>query len=183
MHSKSAFKTRSLSVKPGLWVIVCLGALVLSGCAYHLGPTNGVPAGAKTIQIHPFDNQTLSPRVGDAVTEAVRKQLQQEGTYRLASHGNDSDIIVSGVVTRYQRRGMTYQARDVVTVRDFRVDLTAHVTATERSTGKILFDQIVTGSTLVRAGADLPSNERQALPLLADVVAKKITALVVDGSW
>ena len=185
MHLKSAsnHSHRPDKRKLCLWLATSFVALILSGCAYHLGPTNGVKAGAKTIQVHPFTNKTLQARVGDAVTAVLRKQLQQDGTYRLSTYGDTSDIVVSGVVTKYERHGMTYQSKDVVTVRDFRVTTTVHVIATERSTGNVIFDQNVIGTTLVRAGTDLNSDERQALPLLADNVAKKITALVVDGSW
>jgi hypothetical protein len=161
----------------------CCAALALGGCAYHLGTTNGVKAGGKTIQVRPFTNKTLQPRLGDAVTQSLRKELQKDGTYRLATSGDSADILVSGVIMRYERRGMTYQSKDVVTVRDFRVDMTAHVTATDRNTGKVLLDQSVVGSTLVRAGNDLTSDERQALPLLADELAKRITDRIVDGSW
>ena len=37
--------------------------------------------------------------------------------------------------------------------------------------------------TLVRVGSDLSSAERQAIPLLADDLAKNVTELLVDGTW
>ena len=87
------------------WLLVGLVALGGSGCAgYRLGPVNGLAAGAKSVQIIPFTNQTLQPRLGDAVTAQLRKQLQRDGTYQLASH-NDGDIVVSGSVTRYHAAG------------------------------------------------------------------------------
>ena len=165
-------------------LLVCgLFALVVSGCAYHLGPTNGATAGAKTVEVHPFKNTTLEARVNDDVTQQVRKQLQQDGTYRLATRDDTGDIIVDGTVTKYERRGLTYQPTDVVTVRDFRILMTVHVVAHDQATGNVLFDETVTGSTLVRAGSDLPSDERQALPVLAGDVGKKVVSLIVDGTW
>ena len=53
----------------------------------------------------------------------------------------------------------------------------------DRTSGKVLFDQPVTGYTLVRVGSDLTSAERQALPLLAGDLAKRVTSLLVDGTW
>jgi hypothetical protein len=61
--------------------------------------------------------------------------------------------------------------------------MTAHVTARERLTGKILLDKILTGDTTVRTGNDLPSAERQARPLLATSLAQQITSLLADGTW
>ena len=83
------------------WLLIVLVALGGSGCAgYKLGPVNGQVAGAKSVQVNPFSNQTLEPRLGDEVTVQLRKQLQQDGTYQLASH-NDGNIVVSGSVIRY----------------------------------------------------------------------------------
>ncbi len=160
----------------------CLVLLMLSGCAgYKLGPTNGLEAGAKTVQLDPFANQTLEPRLGDAVTAAVRKNLQHDGTYRLSTHG-EADVIVQGTITRYVRHELSFVPNDVLTVRDFRVTATAQVILRDVSTGKVS-THLLTGYTLVRVGSDLTSAERQALPLLADDLAKKVTALLVDGSW
>ena len=38
-------------------------------------------------------------------------------------------------------------------------------------------------STLVQAGSDLTSAERQALPVLAEDMARRITGMLVDGTW
>jgi len=63
-----------------------LAAVFLAGCAsYHLGPVNGAVAGDKTVEVLPFNNLTLQPRLGDAVTQALRERLQVDGTYRLAT--------------------------------------------------------------------------------------------------
>lgn len=157
--------------------------LALSGCAgYHLGPVNGLEAGEKSVQVDPFANRTLQPQLTDALSLQLRKELQQDGTYHLATHG-DADVIVTGSITRYQRTEVTLASNDILTVRDFRLTITAQVTARERSTGKVLFDQPVSGFTLIRVGSDLPSAERQALPLLAQDLARNVTALLVEGKW
>ncbi len=166
----------------GVMAAVALPLLV-TGCAgYQLGPTNGLAAGEKSVQISPFVNETLQPRLTDYVTSQMRKQLQKDGTYRLATHG-EADIVLSGRMTRYDRGEVTLSSTDILTVRDFRLVLTAQVTARERSTGRLLLDQAVTGSTLIRVGPDLTSAERQAMPLLAADLAKNVTALLADGKW
>jgi hypothetical protein len=158
-------------------------ALGGSGCAgYKLGPVNGLAAREKSVQVNPFDNQTLEPRLTDAVTSQLRKQLQLDGTYQLASH-NDGDIVVSGSVTRYVRQEVSFSSSDILTVRDYRLELSAQVTARDRSTGKVILDQVVTGTTLIRVTTDLTSTERQALPLLAADLAKNVTALLAEGAW
>ena len=158
-------------------------ALLLNGClGYRVGPTNGEAAGAQSVQIRPFVNQTTEPHLTDALETALRKQLQQDGTYQLATR-EPGDIILTGRITDYRREGLSFQPQDVLTPTDFRVTVTAQVTARERSTDKIIFEQKVTGSTLVRVGSDLTSAERQARPLLANDLARNITSLLVNGSW
>jgi hypothetical protein len=165
------------------WLLVGLVALGGSGCAgYKLGPVNGLAAREKSVQVNPFANHTLEPRLGDAVTSQLRQELQRDGTYQLASH-NDGDIVVSGVVTRYYRYEVSFSSGDVLTVRDYRLELRAQVTARERSTGKVILDQPVTGYTLIRVTTDLVSTERQALPLLAADLAKNVTSLLAEGPW
>src|SRR5262245_46037371 len=61
--------------------------LSLVGCAgYSLGPTNGLAAREKSVQVSPFVNQTLHPGLTDFVTSQMRKELQRDGTYFLATH-------------------------------------------------------------------------------------------------
>ena len=166
----------------GRLLTVC-AALFLCGCAgYHLGPYNGDAAGARTVQVTPFENRTMEPRLGDAATAALRKQLQRDATFRLATQ-DAGEIVVTGTIISYDRREQSFSSADATTPLDYRIGLVAQVTARERSTGKVLLDQLVTGYTLVRVGTDLTSAERQGLPLMAEDLAKNITVLLADGKW
>ena len=165
------------------WLLVGFVALGVSGCAgYKLGPVNGLAAREKSVQVNPFDNRTLEPRLGDAVTSQLRKELQRDGTYQLATR-NDGDIIVVGTINRYERFEVSFSSGDILTVRDYRLELTAHVTARDRSSGKVILDQPVKGTTIIRVTTDLTGTERQALPLLAGDLAKNVTALLAEGAW
>jgi len=44
-------------------------------------------------------------------------------------------------------------------------------------------DRVVSGHSLMRVGSDLPSAERQTIPLVATDLARQITSLLVDGDW
>ncbi len=170
-------------MRPLIYFAICVTAIFSAGCAgYHLGPTNNAIAGEKSIEILPFNNQTLEPRLGDAVTEALRERMQADGTYHLATSG-PGDVVVTGVITRYNREGLSYLNTDISTPENYRVSITAHVTARERSTGKVLLDKNVNGYTLVHVGTDLESAERQSLPLLAEDLARNVTELITEGAW
>src|SRR6266478_6417046 len=163
-------------------VLYCtaFGLLVVGCTGYHLGPTNGLRAGERSVQVNPFINQTIEPRLSDALSVSLRKNLQKDGTYRLNTH-NEGDIILSGTIVNYDRLQLSFQPTDILTPRQYRVVLTAQVTARERLTGKAVLNRRVTGQSTLFVGADLPSSERQALPLAADDLARNITGLLVDG--
>lgn len=162
---------------------VGLLCLLLTGCAaYQLGPTAGFPAGSRSIQVNPFQNETFEPRLSAPVTLALRKNLQRDGTYRLETR-SPGDIVVTGALVRYDRDAISFQPRDTFTARDFEIRLIAKVTAIERASGRVVLDRQVIGRTTLRGGVDFNSAERQAVPLLADDLARNITSLLVDGEW
>ena len=166
-----------------IFFLSCLLLGGLTGCAsYHLGSANGTVAGEKSVEVLPFNNQTLQPRLGGALTQSLRERLQTDGTYRLATKG-DGDVVVTGVIHNYDRQGLGFLNRDVATPENYRVDVIVHVTARERASGRLLLDKDVKGHTLVHIGADLASAERQALPLLADDLAQNIAGLLTGGAW
>ena len=158
-------------------------ALGLAGCAgYRVGPTNGLAAGEKSVQVNFFQNKTFEPRLVEAVNSALRKNLQKDGTYRLNTR-DEGDIIITGEIVRFNRSPLSFQAADIITVRDYTLSLTAKIVATDRASGKIILQREVSGRTTIRAGTDLSSAERQAVPLLADDLAKNATAILADGTW
>lgn len=171
-------------MRPLTFFSLFVTAILSAGCAgYHLGPVSpGVAAGEKSIEIVPFNNQTLQPRLGDAVTQALRERMQTDGTYRLATR-DPGDVVVTGVIASYRREGVSFLRTDVTTAENYRVELTAHVTARDRATGKVLFDKNVKGYTLVQVGTDLADSERQSTPLLAEDLARNITELLTEGAW
>lgn len=156
---------------------------LLAGCAgYHLGPANGAVAGGQSIEILPFNNQTLQPRLGDSLTQLVRERIQTDATFHLATHG-PGDVIVSGTITQYGREAINYLSNDTATPENYRIGLTVHVIARDHATGKLLLEKDVRAHTLVHIGADLASAERQAMPLLADDFSRDLVELLAEGSW
>jgi hypothetical protein len=112
----------------------------------------------------------------------LRRWIQRDGTYRLGTK-DDGDIVVDGIITDFSRSGISFQPSDILTVRDYELSAVVKFTATERATGKVLMESTVAGRTTIRAGPDLASAERQAGPLIAEDIARRITSLLVDGTW
>src|SRR4051812_40158837 len=76
--TKNRFNGLSQAVAPAvvssLAMLTC--SLLLTGCAYTVGPVNGVIAKDKSVQVNPFINQPLEPHLTDAVTAQLRKHVQ-----------------------------------------------------------------------------------------------------------
>ena len=168
-------------MKSHLHLLVVL--IACAGCAgYRVGPVSGDVAGDRSIEVTPFASKVIEPRVGDAVTTSLRRQLQQEGTFRLNTRG-EADIVVTGSVIEYDRSSLSVQPEDILTPRDYRLRIRAHVTARDRTSGRVLLDRDVLGHTTLRVTPDLSSAERQAIPQAAEELARNITALLTEGVW
>lgn len=106
--------------------------------------------------------------------------MQQEGTFELARQG-DADIVVSGVVQSIDRHEQSFHRPHPIDPRlPPRNPRPRHHPTRHRPK---LVDQDVMGHTMLRVLQDLPSAERQAMPLLAANLARNIVSSPVDGSW
>ncbi len=164
-------------------IMVLAAAAMLAGCAgYQLGPSNGLPAGARSVSIQPFVNKTHEPRISEYLAMSLRRQLQAEGSYRLQTSGAP-DILLTGEITRFSRTGLSYATNDVLTPSEYTLTLTAKVTARNANTGRVIFANDVTGQTFLEIGSDLGSAEREAMPILTEKVAQSVINELTDGSW
>lgn len=134
------------------------------------------------MQFRPFANRTTEPRVSEYVNEALRKQLQRDGTFRLETH-DEGDIVVWGEIERMDRSELSFQSVDVLTPQDYNLALIAHITAYDRTTGKTNVNQRIVGRTAVRIGSDLSSAEREAIPMLAEDLARNAVAALSETPW
>src|SRR5579863_4380010 len=93
---------------PGCHLLyLCVVLLAWTGCAgYHLGPSNGAVVGGGSVEIKPFVNKTLEPRLSEYTMNSLRQNLMRDGTYRVDSRG-EGDLIMTGVITAYQRRELS----------------------------------------------------------------------------
>ena len=113
-------------------ILFTLSLGMLTGCVgYVAGPTNGLPAGAQSVRVEFFKNGTLEPRLVVAVNRALKRNLQQDGTYALETQGN-ADLVVTGELTEFLRNGVSYTPGDSLTVKDYRMSRTARIKVTPR---------------------------------------------------
>lgn len=168
--------------KARTFLLAC-AVLIAAGCAsYRVGPVNGETAGARGITVNLFQNKTFEPRLSETVAFSLRRKLQRDGLYRLETH-EDGDVILSGTILEYIRTPLSFEPTDILTPRDYNITLRAEVIATERASGKVILKREFAGTTSVRAVENRDVAETQAEPLLAEDLARNITAALTEGPW
>lgn len=195
-------------------VLGFLGVLLLclSGCAgYHLGPVKpAAMSQVRTIAVPSFKNYTLEPRLEVLVANALIRQLQQDGTYKITSE-RDADAIVEGSIERIERlpaRGVRRNSdsqtqADFYQTSEFTLNLVLRVKVLEKNSGKSLYSRsfsgkssfFVSSSNLAMSNAttqttatnvntrtaNVNRDERQAIPQAAEDAATQITSYLSEG--
>ena len=156
--------------------------LLLTGClGYQVGPIKPkVLRDINAIAVPTFENKTLLPRVEVLVTDCVIKQLQQDGTYRVANE-NNADAVLKAEITEIDRTPARSLRGNVLATTEF--NLTMHVRyKLETSSGTVLMPLAeVVGTTSFFVQADVTTDERQALPLAAEELANHLVTQLSEG--
>lgn len=156
--------------------------LGLSGCAgYHIGATQ--PAfmkGIATLAVPTFKNDTLIPRIEVLVADTVIRQIQQDGTYRIAP-AEKADAIMEGTISEVRRRPQRSVRSNVLATREFSMDIVLHYTIKMRDSGRIVRDGNIDGRTSFFVSGDLNQDERQAIPLATEDAAVRLVSQISEG--
>jgi outer membrane lipopolysaccharide assembly protein LptE/RlpB len=160
--------------------------LSLSGCGYHLGEIKPTPMRrVTTIAVPSFKNETLLPRVEAQTADAVAKQFQQDGTYRIES-SDQADAILEGTIVSVERQPMRVFANNVLQTSEFELTVTVNYRVLDRITGAVLMEGKAVGVTPFfteadRVNSDLVTNENMNYPIAAQRMAEKLVGKVAEG--
>ncbi|MGB9053358.1 MAG: LPS assembly lipoprotein LptE, partial [Pseudolabrys sp.] len=132
------------------------------------------------IAVPTFENKTLLPRVEVLITDSVIKQLQQDGTYRIANE-NNADAILKAEISEISRTPARSLRGNVLATTEF--NLAMHVKyKLETPSGTVLMPSTeVVGTTSFFVGEDVTTDERQALPLAAEELAIHLVTQLSEG--
>ena len=157
-------------------------SLLLTGClGYHVGPVKpSVLRDVHGIAVPTFENKTLLPRIEVLITDSVIKQLQQDGTYRIANE-NNADAILKAEISEIIRTPARSLRGNVLRTTEF--NLAMHVKyKLETPSGTVLMPSTeVVGTTSFFVGEDVTTDERQALPLAAEELAIHLVTQLSEG--
>ncbi|HEX4085580.1 MAG TPA: LptE family protein [Chthoniobacteraceae bacterium] len=160
-----------------------LALLFATGCAgYRLGPVKPTyMQGVNSIAVPTFRNLTLIPRIEVLVSDTVIRQIQEDGTYKVASSDESADAVLEGEITQVLRRPGRTVIGDVQATEEFEMQLTVHYRVIRRATGEVTDDKNAVGTTSFFVSGDVNQDERQAIPLAAQSVASRIVSDIGEG--
>lgn len=157
-------------------------AVLLSGCAgYHLGSVKpNALREVHSIAVPTFRNDTLVPRAEVLVTDTVIKEIQRDGTYRIASGDEDADATLKGEILRVGRSPARSVRGNVLSTTEFNLALVVRYRLVDKQ-GNQLAGGDAGGGTSFFVSTDVSTDERQALPLAAEALAKNLTRQLSEG--
>jgi outer membrane lipopolysaccharide assembly protein LptE/RlpB len=159
----------------------------LGGCGYHLGEIKPTPMrSVNTIAVRTFKNETLIPRLEAQTADAVVKQFQQDGTYRIES-ADRADALIEGTIVSVDRQPMRVFSSSVLQTSEFNLVVKVSYRVLDRITGSVLQVGTVTGETPFFVAADTSVNsdmvttQNMNYPIAAQRMAENLVSRVAEG--
>lgn len=159
-----------------------LACLSLTGClGYHIGPVKPYYLrDVHSIAVPTFKNHTLVPHIEVLVTDTVIKQLQQDGTFQIAS-GENADATLTAEIFRINRTPARSVRGNVLATTEFNLGLIVKYTLIGRDGTPLAPQEQVIGTTSFFVSSDVTTDERQALPLATEDLATRLVAQLSEG--
>jgi hypothetical protein len=173
------------------WGLLLAAAILAQGCGHYQMGAGPAPSFA-TIYIEPAKNKTTLAQSRELVSTMVREAFIRDGRVELVDSQKDADVSLQVTLVRYRRDNAANREDDNGLARKFTIKLTASCSLRDNRTGRMLFDgrQIEVqreaftdnGLGLVPFGTsnDQLQSEYNTLPLLAQLLADKVTHAVLD---
>lgn len=161
-----------------IFISVC--AVLLAGCAgYHVGPVQPKSMqGVKTIAVPSFKNETLQPRLEVLAADIVIRQIQEDGTYQIAS-SDKADAVLEGTILTITRTPVRSLRENVLTTTEFSVKVQLKYKVVKN--GESQPARTVEGVTTFYTGNDPNEGERQAIPLALQNAAVRMVTQLSEG--
>jgi|SRR5688572_3862175 len=153
---------------------------MVSGCGYRLAARKGDVGSGQTLAVPTFANNTLTYRIEQRMSEAIRKELARRTHYTVTS-GNTGDVVLRGEVLDYSTSPTVFDQNGRAA--QYALGLSVKVSITENATGKVLFENpaMIFRETfqLSRNPGDFVPEDPAAVERLASRFASSVVASLV----
>lgn len=164
---------------------VAATASLVSACGYSLVGTGkgALPEEVRSVWVPAFVNDTPVVGLEQRFTTAVLRELSARGRLKPAPSLEAADSLLSGRITAYSLQPVRFGPDGRAL--EYQVLITARITLTERSGGKVLFDD---PAFLFRQPYDIPvtdsgyfNPETLAIDRMAQPFARSVVATILEG--
>ncbi len=168
------------------------GGLLLVALACSLGATecykpvrnSGLPARIRTVAVPAFQNNALRYRIESRFTDAVMREIIRRGRgLRVQSDPEGADVVIDGVVKRFDFTGVLLDARGRTRV--FEVTVAAAVTVRDQTQNRVLYDNqdyVFRGEfEFANDPRSFFNEEDPAVERIAQAFAASLTSALVNG--
>jgi len=172
-----------MRLKPRRIFVAALLCLLLPGCAgYRLGAIQPhFMEGIHSIAVPTFRNETLIPGIEVLCTDTVIRQIQEDGTYKVASSLESADAVLEAEIARVIRRPSRTVIGDVQATQQFDMTLVIHYKIIRKATGETVDDKNASGATTFFVSGDVNQDQIQAIPLAAESCATQMVTEFGEG--
>lgn len=123
-----------------LWTgaLMLAGALIVAGCGYTLvGRASNIPPEVKSVYLEPLENATDRVNVDQILTRALTDELVTRQRFAVVSSAADGDATLSGKVTGFDVRPVTFDADRRAT--EYEISITAAVSLVQHDSETALW--------------------------------------------
>ncbi len=167
--------------------LLCVAGLLLmllpGGCSYHLqGRSAELPGGVKTLYVEMLANATYKPFLENDVTNAVVERFSRNPRLQIVEDRNRADAILSGTITSYSRRALSYDQNDEIA--EYRSRMTLAAVLRRADNAEALWKGNVDWAEEYRSNSDktLQENrENAAIQAIGQRLAEELYSRIVDN--
>ncbi len=161
-----------------------LAALLAAAC--YTVPGSDLAARYDSIYVPALQNETVEPGLHTRVTNAVRRELQNNGQLRLVNAEADADLILDGTLTAYRVRVTSFDDDD--NPLQFIVALDGDLRVRERRSGDVIWRKRITADDFyqVRRARRTGARARgraDGLDEAAEEFAEIVVYDLIDSAW
>lgn len=168
-------------MKHSAWLLLLLALLNLQ-CGYRLaGRGRNLPAGAQTITIPKFKNETSRYQAERFVTAAIREEFIKMSRLRLSEAMDKTDLLLEGRISAFETAPISYTDRGTANL--YEVSITINVRLIDMNKNELFYEGsgLIFRETYETDAVDFFSQEPGALNKLAAKFASSIVTSILDN--
>jgi hypothetical protein len=166
-------------MKRFLSALCLLLSVIAAGCSHYQLGTGAAPS-FHTLYVEPVTNKTMLPQAREIIGTRIREAFARDGRITLVNSPAEADATLRVVIMDYHRDIAAVREGDTGLARKFDLTLGVDCTLRQRD-GTLLFEnRRINAQREAFTDAGQLQSEYQTVPLLADVLAAKITHTALD---